>query len=166
MVFPTSVPTEGMLEVRWLDAIAGANGPTVAEWAAGDDITYYLTADGWTPGGDQATVTDDRLTNPTTFEQPGKVSDSLDVVYITNPATPADDVAALTLTQNAKGFVVARKAVLYGATGATTQKVTVYPVTCGVQRELPPEANGVFKIGQKLFVTNAVRRNVAIASGS
>jgi hypothetical protein len=32
-----------------------------------------------------------------------------------------------------------------------------------VQREMAPEANGVFKIGQKQFVTNTVRRFVAFS---
>lgn len=161
---PTAVPTDENYLVKFVPTIAGANGPTVSEMNAGTDITYSFTADGWNPGGDQATVADDRLTSPSTFEQPGKVTDTLDVVYVTNPAVPADDVAATTLAKDVVGFVVVRKGIAHDTAIATSQKVTVYPIKCGVQRDLPPEANNVFKVGQKLFVTGPLRRNVSVAS--
>lgn len=165
-VIPTAVPTDENYIVQWVPTIAGANGPTVAEFNAGVDLTYYFTPDGWNPGGDQATVADDRLTASQTFEQPGKVTDTLDVIYVTNPAVPAEDVAALTLVKDASGFIVVRKAVAHDTAIATTQKVTVMPIKCGVPRDMAPEANGVFKIAQKLFVTNKVRRNVSVAASA
>jgi hypothetical protein len=164
MVVSKSVPTEGNYEIRFIDVIAGVGGPTVAEWAAGEDLTYYFTPDGWNPGGDQATVVDDRLTNPQSFEQPGKVTDTLDTIYVTNPGSAEDDVAALTLTKDTEGYLAYRKAVPYGTTATTSHKATVIPIKSGVQRDLPPEANGVFKIAQKQFVTGPVRRNVPFAS--
>jgi hypothetical protein len=158
----TSVPTDGNYIAQWIPAISGPNGCTVAEWNAGKDLTYYFTPDGWTPGGDQATVTDDRLTAPQVFEQPGKVTDTLDTVYVINPQSPTDDVAELTLIQNVAGFIGVRKAMPHDTAVAAAQKVTIYPIKCGVQRDLTPEANGVFKKAQKQFITNNVRREVAV----
>lgn len=162
-IISTSVPTDGNYHVRFLPTIAGNAGPTLAEWNAGIDLTTYFTADGWTPGGSQATVTDDRLTAPQSFEQPGKATDTLDVIYVTNPTSASDDVAALTLVQNATGFIVDRVGIPHDtAAAATTQKVTVRPIKAGVQWDVPPEANGIFKISQKLFITNTVRRRVPL----
>jgi hypothetical protein len=158
----TAVPTDGNYITKHLPVVSGDEGPTLAEWEAGEDLTYYFTADGWTPGGDQATVTDDRLTADQTFEQPGKETNSLDTVYVTNPESPEDDVAALSLPKGTKGFLAVRKALPHDEPAEAGQKVTLHPFTAGVQRDLPPEANGVFKIGQKQFITNEVRRNVAI----
>jgi hypothetical protein len=158
----TAVPTDGNYIIKYLPVVAGEEGPTLAEWNAGEDLTYYFTADGWTPGGDQATVTDDRLTADQTFEQPGKETNSLDTIYVTNPESPADDVAAITLVKGARGFFGVRKGMPHDEDAAADQKVNLHPISAGVQRDLPPEANGVFKIGQKQFITNEVRRNVAI----
>jgi len=161
---PAGSPTEGYLEIRFLPTISGAAGPTVAEWAAGTDLTYYFTSDGWNPGGDQATVTDDRLTARQTFELPGKVGDTLDVVYTENQTDATANAARTTLAQDQKGFIVDRRGIAKGTAAATTQKCTVRPVWCGVQREMAAEANAMFKVGQKLFITGPVRRNVAYSA--
>ena len=161
---PTAVPTDENYLVQWVPTIAGAAGPTVAEFNAGVDITFYFTPDGWKPGGDQATVKDERLASSQSFEQPGKETNSLEVVYVTNPLVPAENVAAVTLAKGTSGYIVVRKAVAHDTAIATTHKVDVWPVKAGVQRDVAPEANGVFKIAQKLFVTNLVRRNVSVVS--
>jgi hypothetical protein len=54
-------------------------------------------------------------------------------------------------------FIVVRTGLPYTTALAAGQKVTVYPITPGEYNELPPEANSVFKIGQKLFVTGQVK---------
>lgn len=164
MALPKSVPADGNLKVVWVPTISNAAAPTVAEVTGGTaiDISCYLTPDGFTTGGDEAVVTDDRLCSTQSFEQPGRFSDTLDVIYVWGDAT--DNVAYTTLTRLAKGFIVARWAKPYATALAAADKIDVYPATCGKQNKMPPEANSVLKCGQKLFITGAVSRDVAVAA--
>ena len=47
---------------------------------------------------------------------------------------------------------------------AAGQKVTVYPISAGEYNEMPPEANSVLKLGQKLFVTGQVKISATTAA--
>lgn len=164
-----STPADGNTRVLWVPAIANTAAPTVAELTAGSvvDISCYLTSDGFTPSLSEQVITDERLCSTQIFEQPGRSTDSLDVIYIdnTNSANAATyNKAADTLTKGAAGFVVVRRGIPYENAIAAAQKVTVFPATAMVQNELPPEANSVNKIGQKLAITGEVKRRVAVAA--
>lgn len=153
-----SVPTDDHLLILWVPAIANINAPKLTELAAAGvkDVTYYFTADGWVPGGDQATVTDDRLTHPQTFEQPGKITNSLDITYVINPADPTNDVARLAFATNAIGFFVARPAVPHDQVKAVGDFVEVWPAKFGKSRRVQAAANDTWKNTQKVFITGPV----------
>lgn len=155
---PASIATEDNYRIKWVDAIAGA-AITAAEWDGGDDITYSLTPDGWTPSQDQATITDDRLTLAQALERPGKKTKGLTVRYVDT----ASGGATAALTEGTSGYIVIRPLVANDLAGAAAQKVVVWPVTCGEQMDDAPVANGVFTKSQKLFVTGAVERQTMAA---
>ena len=99
MALPKSVPADGALKVAWVPTIANSAAQTVAELTGAGviDISCYLTPDGFTPGGDEATVADDRLCSTRTFEQPGRSTDTLDVQYVWGDETDNAAFAALAL---------------------------------------------------------------------
>ncbi len=167
MTAPLSVLGDGNVKVSWVTAITAPTTPAITELNATSsvDLSCYLTADGLTTGTDEQGVTDDRLCSTQTFEQPGRFSDTLELMYVYQPQLPSatDNKAFTTLIHLTTGFVVIRWGKLYSGAFVSTDRVNVMPAVCGVQREQPPEANSVLKIAQKIWVSGIVRRNVAVA---
>lgn len=162
-----STPADGNVLVKILPAVANMDAPTLIEAnAAGAlDISCYLTSDGYTPGVDQAGIPDERLCSTQIFEQPGRITNTLNLTYIDNTNAPneaTDNKAKETLNEGASHVMLVRRGVPYETPLAAGQKVTLWPIKGGVQHELPPEANSVLKISQKIFVTGPVSRSVAL----
>jgi hypothetical protein len=167
MTQPASVPADGNLKVLFVATIADPENPTVAECTAGSvaDLSCYLTATGFNPSTDEQTITDDRLCSRATFERPGRHTDSLEVTYVFNPASPGDDVAYQTLAYLEQGFLVLRWGVPYETAIAAADTVDVYPIQCGIQKKQPPTANSVLMATQKLFIPSpGVQRDVTVAA--
>lgn len=166
MTQPAAVFSDGNVKVAYVPAIANTAAPTVAELTAvaAQDLSCYLTADGWNPNTDEQVATDDRLCSKQTFENRGRFTDSLEISYVYNIPSSADDEARTTLTAGTTGFIVARWGEDYETAFAAADVVDVYPVTLGVQRKQPAEANSVLRITQKPFVTGTVQRDVAVAA--
>lgn len=160
-----STPADGNVRIQWVTTIANTSAPTAAELNAGSskDLSCYLTADGFTPGLDQATISDDRLCDTEVFEQPGRASRSLDITYINNQNTALANDAYDTLIPDTAGFIVRRAGKTYSTTFAAADKVEVWPVKCGKRSNLPPEANSVLKTSQKMFVTGRVIEPATVA---
>jgi hypothetical protein len=166
MTQPVSNTADGNLKVLWVTTIADTSAPTVTELTAGTviDLSCYLTADGFTPGTDEQVINDDRLCSTQTFEQVGRFMDSLQIAYVYRAQDVAgtDNKAFHTLKRGTAGYVVTRWGQTHSDAVASTDVVDVYPATCGQQRKNPPEANSVLRITQKIFVTGAVQRDVAV----
>lgn len=178
MTTPGSLPSDGNLKVTWVPAIANPAAPTAAELNASStiDMTCYLTADGWSPGTDEAVITDDRLCSRQTFEKPGRYTDTLSTTYVFRGqgGSAADNRAFTTLKHLTKGFYVTRWGKAYedaytADVAATTTSpaipadiVDVIPAQLGIQTKQPPEANSVDRLTQRVFVTGPVRRDVKV----
>jgi len=152
---PESMPSDGTLKVTFVSAYAG----TAAGLTAGTDLSCYLTSDGFDPSTDEATVVDSRLCSKQDFEQPGRVSESLEIAYVFNTIDDDEDEARQTLQRGTKGFLAVRWGLDYDDAYAASQEVDVYPITAGVQRKQKPEQNSVLKIMQKTFITAEVQRD-------
>jgi hypothetical protein len=158
-----STPADGNTLVKLVTAIADTSAPKVAtelNAASSVDISCYLTASGWKPSLSEQVVTDERLCSTQTYEQKGRSQRGLDAEYIDNTNSPnaaTFNKAKDTLVPGTPMYVVVRTGLPYTTALAAGQKVTVYPITPGEYSELPPEANSVFKIAQKLFVTGQVK---------
>lgn len=164
-----STPADGNVLVKILPAVADLDAPTLAEVnAAGAvDISCYLTSDGYAPSVDEQVTTDERLCSKQVFEQPGRVTNSLDLTYIDNTNAPneaTDNEAKETLIPGSTHVLLVRRGLPYEDAIAAGQKVTLFPIKPGVYQELPPEANSVLKIMQKMFVTGPVSRSVTVAA--
>lgn len=162
-------PADGNVKVVLVSAIANTDAPTVAEVTAvgAVDISCYLTASGLTPSLSEQVIADERLCSTQTFEKKGRSQRTLEVEYIDNTNTPDEDLHNLakdTLVPGSKQFLVIRRGKAFDGALVATDKVTVYPIEPGEYNELPPEANSVLKIGQKLFVTGETKVSVAVAA--
>lgn len=161
MARPASMPADGMIRVAFAATLT-ASAPAATALTAGTDLTYYLTADGFSPSVDQATVTDDRLGDAQTFEVPGRYSFKLDKIRYTYNTVSGDDAARIALVAGTTGFIAVRWGIAAGTAWTAAQKVDVWPVTLGQPVKLPPTANSVLHIEQAVFVTNTVVTDVAV----
>ena len=161
-----STPADGNTLVLVVSAIADTSAPKVATELNAEssvDISCYLTAGGWKPSLSEQVITDERLCTTQTYEKKGRSQRGLEVEYVDNTNTANEELynkAKDTLIPGAPMFIVVRTGMPYETALAAGQKVTIYPIEPGEYNELPPEANSVFKIGQKLFV----RAGVAISA--
>ena len=166
MTQPASIAADGNLLVKWVPSIANTAAPLATEINAGGsvDLSCYLTGSVFVPSTDEAVIPDPRLCSRQTFEAPGRLTEMMQFGYVFNPASPADNVAYLTLIYLTLGFVVARWGLPFetAVVGGSLQKVDVYPARCGVQQKQPPEENSVLRVSQKIFVRAAVKRDVAV----
>ncbi|MEV1315370.1 hypothetical protein AB0J14_04715 [Micromonospora arborensis] len=164
---PASVNTNGTMLVLFVPTLSNyLTGPTVAELTAGAviDLSCYLTGDGLTTETSENNVEDPRLCSKAVFENRGDYTDTIELTYVFNPASPANDEARLGLPPGTRGFLVLRWAVDSEAPIAAAGEVDVFPVEMGAQRKQTPGRNGVHRITQKPFVTGTVARDVAIAA--
>lgn len=169
MALIPSTPADGNVAVWLVPAIADTTKPKLTEISAvtAVDISCYLTSDGYTTSLDQQVIADERLCSVETFEQPGRVTRSLSVVYIDNTNSPNSTTANKakdTLKPGSVHYVVVRRGKAFDAPFAVGDKVTVTPVKAGEYDDMAPEANSVFKTGQKLFVTERTHTGVALVA--
>jgi len=167
MTMPIAVSTNGTTLVTFVEAIANPAAPKVTEINAGTslDLSCYLTGDGLTTETSENTTEDPRLCSKQIFEARGDYTDTMEITYVFNPASPDDDEARLALPAGTSGFFVIRWAVDSEDAVATADLVDVIPVEMGVQRKNTPTRNGVHKITQKPFITGKVYRDVAVVAG-
>jgi hypothetical protein len=167
MTQPASVFVDENLLVLWVVTIAVPSAPTVAELTAGSvlDATYYFTDGGWKPTIAEDTANDPRLAKRENFNRAGRRATTLPLIYVTNPATPAADAAAITFVEDAVGYFVERRGVDHDTAIAAAQKVNVYPVTLGAQIESDPTGNTPFTIAQTGYLRPPGRQlRVAVAA--
>lgn len=163
---PTSVTSNGTTLVLLVPTIANLAAPTVAELTAGSvvDLSCYITGDGLSTEVTENTIDDPRLCSKQIYSQPGDQSNSLELTYVFNPASPDDDEARLALTEGSQDYVVIRWAMDSDTAIAAGQEVDIYPKLAGVQRKIPVARNSVHRITQRMHVTGEVLRDVAVAA--
>jgi hypothetical protein len=158
LVVPESMPSDGTLKVTFLNTATA----TKSALLAGTELSCYLTSDGWNPTTDEATITDSRLCSKQDFEQPGRLTEGLEVTYVYNTQVSADDLARTTLARNSVGFLAVRWGIDVDEPWDTDQEYDLYPIKAGVQRKNPPEQNSVLKLMQKVFITGPVARDLVV----
>lgn len=165
---PTSVPSDGTLRLTFVATMTDPTAPKLTELNAGtsQELAGYVTGDGWQPSGEQAVVADERIATVQTFEQPGRKSKSLTVVYVHNPEDDDNNEAYLTLAEGTTGYLVARYGVPRAQAYAVGDKVDVYPFTAGEPMKQWNGANSVHTASQRLFITNVVQADAAVVAGS
>lgn len=158
------VAADGHGLVLWVPAIAVPSAPTVTELTGTgvEKITYGLAPDGFDHQTTVATITSGRYTLAQALELDGVITDTLEVKYVWEGTE--DDVVRNILTPGTRGFIVKRMAVANEDAVAADQLVTVVPVQCSIQRDVPPAQNTELMKIQKLNVTGKVERDVAVVA--
>jgi hypothetical protein len=163
---PTAVTTNGSMLALFVETLADYTAPTVAELTAGSviDLTCYLTGDGLTTETTENNVEDPRLCSQQIYEARGDFTNTLELTYVFNPASPADDEARLGLPRGTAGYIAIRWAREHGLAVAADQEFDVYPVEMGEQRKQTPARNSVHRIMQKPFVVGEVARDAVVVA--
>lgn len=154
MTEPASVISDGMVKVVFVTSIADPDAPNALELndPTGLDLSCYLTDTGWAPAMSEDTVTDPRLCSTETFTRPGRNQTTIPLVYVYNPADPAQDEARITLVNRATGFLAARWGVDHETPFAAGDIVDIYPVQLGKPNKQGATANTPLTIMQTAFV--------------
>lgn len=163
-----ATPADGNMKVVVVPTLADPAAPTVTELNAATvvDISCYLTAGGYQPTQDQATISDERLCSTQVFGAPGRktLGLSLQVVDNTNSEYEAEyNEAVETLVEGQDVYVVERRGLPFDAPFAADQTVRVWPIKAGMKQNDPPEANSVLRATIPTFVTADVVDVVAVA---
>ncbi|MDF2915992.1 MAG: hypothetical protein K0S70_209 [Microbacterium sp.] len=166
-----STPSDGNVKTAIVTALADPGAPALTELNAvtTEDVSCYLTPDGFAMTLEQATITDERLCSTETFGQPGRKTYGLTLTGIdnTNSANEAtDNVLVDTLVEGTQLYLVRRRGVPFDDAWATGDKVTVIPFKPGVKTDVAPEANSVIRSTWQCFVTGGVQTEVAVVAGA
>lgn len=164
MTAPLSVGTNGTVAAWFVPAFANYRTPKLTEATASGAlaIALYLTGDGFRAEVNENTVTDERLGSREVFEAPGDITNQLEIEYVYNLASPANDQARIIIPRGTQGFVMSRSTYNADLALAVAQIVDVYPVTAGVQRKPAKGRNAIHSMAQKMFVSGEVARDVPI----
>lgn len=165
LTVPKSVNTNGTVKATFVATIAAGSGiPTTTELNAvsSEELSCYITGEGLNWETSENTIEDPRLCSKQVFQARGDFTDSLEITYVFNPASAADNKAALKLVAGVKGFIALRWAVDVENVWAIANIIDVVPVEAGQPRKMTAARNGVHRIVQKLYVTGTVLRDVAL----
>jgi len=166
----SSVLADGNLLVLGAPASVLAAGKKLTDLKLSDltaatfvDLTYDFTAgSGWADGRTQESVSDDRLTSPTVFTRPGKVTDTLTAQYVYGSS---DSVADPLLVEGAAIVFATRWAVPHDQALSATDKFDLWYTIAGVKAKDQPAANSVFTKTQSFFIQKfRVARDVTLSA--
>lgn len=170
LVIPPGVAADGAVKVQFVTAIADLAAPKVAtevKAVSSVEASCLLTKDGFTPGAETSSASDERLCSKQLFEDYGTVTYTIDVltyIYdVQNPSSASNKLYAA-MPEGTTGFLVVRWGLDADVDWAAAQIVDVYPVKLGPQIKQPPETNSKLKVQQKPFVTGPIQEDVAVAA--
>jgi hypothetical protein len=156
------IPIDGKTRVAYVAAIVNKAGPTVAELNLGLLLQNTMTADGLV--GFEATTADvDTKSLASVFDTVTVGTDSFSGTMLRLKKQDATDTIFNTLQKGVTGFIVVRRYLVHTTAWIAGQKVNVYPIICGTERELPPESNtvGKYEMPTKIYDEPVLRATVA-----
>lgn len=123
-------PYEENTTVWLVPAVADINAPTLAEIAAGTDVTCFLTKDGLNPGGSTAEVDSGSLCTRVDGKGVGSVSYAFSLKGFRDNDAGGDTLWDLCNWGDAMVAVV-RRGITYGTAAAAAQVVETYEGALG-----------------------------------
>jgi hypothetical protein len=156
------VPNDGKTRVAFVAAISNTSAPTVAELNAGILLQSTITSDGLV--GFEAETADVPTTSlASEFDTLTVGRDSFSGTMLRLKKQDGTDTVYNTLVKGTAGYIVIRRYLAQSTSWAAGQKVNVYPVICGRERELAPEANTVarYEVPTKINAEPVLRATVA-----
>jgi hypothetical protein len=157
--------TDGLRKYVFVPSLLDPTAPTTDELtAAGSvDLSCFIRLDGGLDYSvDEGVVNNSKVCDDQDYEEPGRIKHQWALTYVRKD-TGTEDKAYATLKRFARGYLVERFGVASATAFTTGDKVNTYPVTCGAQVPLAPEANGAEWIKQKLFVNSKSYQDATVA---
>lgn len=164
--FPPGISAQGQGALWYLPAVAGANGPTVAEITAGIELSCAI--DGFNPSSSQNKIKKVRYCTITAYEIPGKVETTIAATkFVYDPQNPTSTTYPwfVTMKLNVTGFLMNRLGVAFDTAPAAGQFVNLYPIICGQQNPVGIDPNGEgdeLVYSQEFSISGPVRYGKAI----
>lgn len=150
---PAAVPSMGTRRVVFIPAAVDIDALTVAEVTAGENISCYLTRDGWQATKDQNTIVDGRYCSAQDYEIPGTKTRQLNLQYTFNLNTPTADEARVALDEGTTGILVHFVQIdEYEEEFGVGDWYEAVPVRMGEQNIVQVEENALDRITQKAFI--------------
>lgn len=153
---------DGFIRVAIVTTISAIAAPTVAELNAGTLITSVVTADGLV-GFEATTAEVDTTALDSTFDTKGVGRDSFDGTMLRIKKQDGVDGVFNLLVRGLLTNVVVRRDVLTATAWTVGQKVEVYPVVIGRERNLAPEANTVRRYEIPTMIRSAPELRATVA---
>ncbi|MFD5795596.1 hypothetical protein ACFWIO_19060 [Streptomyces diastatochromogenes] len=145
--------SDGMTRVYWVSTIANINAPTTSELNAGSDFTQRITPDGLKLDPSTADVDTSSLASTFDTKTVGRVGFDVELTF-KRGSTGTEDLPFTTLKYGVSGYLAVRRGVSYTTAWTTSQKVEIYPITCGEPQNSSPAANEVMKFVSPMKVTS------------
>lgn len=153
---------DGNTRVAWVPTISTITAPTTTELNAGVLLTSILTKDGLM-GFEAETQGVDTSSLASKTDTEGVGRDKFGKLGLRLKKQSGTDTAYTTLTRTTAGYVVIRRDIDQATAWASSQAVEVYPVVCGTNKNLSPEANTVRRYEVPLFLTSDPALRAAVA---
>lgn len=153
---------DGNTRVAYVPAVSNIAAPTTAELNAGTILTDKVTADGLV-GYEATTAEVDTTSLASTFDTKSIGRDTFSGTMLRLKKQDGTDTVYNLLVRGTTGYVVIRRDTDYNTAWASTQKVEVYPIICGRERILPPEANTVRRYEVPTMITSAPNLRAVVA---
>lgn len=150
MTQPASVTFDGTDLILWVPSLESIDFPGLSELTdpAVLDLSCYFADQGFNPTLSEANVPDIRQCTTEDFGDPGRVTHTIPLVYVTNPADPTQDEARTTLIRGAQGYLVERPGVDFEEPLAAGDLVSVWSVRLGMQQMIDRTQNTKWRISQ------------------
>jgi hypothetical protein len=148
------VLADGNTRVAWVGAISNINTPTTTELNLGVLLQSVITADGLM-GFEATTAEVDTTALASTFDTKTIGRDAFSGTGLRLKKQTGTDTVYTTLARGTNGYIVVRRDTAETTAWASSDKVEVYPVTCGQRKLLAPTANSVRKYEVPTPVTSA-----------
>lgn len=158
---PTSFQSDGMHTITYVPAASNPLSAAILNGGTAKDVTYGLTADGFTYAVTQATVEDKRYTLQQDLSAPGKTTETL---VLKMPDTTDAGSPAVLFTEGLRGYLVIRRQVANGTAYAAAQVVDVLDVVFGKQSPDAPTENGLDTMTQTTFFKSATQRKAVVVA--
>ena len=136
---------EGRTKIHFVPTIADTSGPTAAELAAGDDLTSFITKDGYQPNVTNNKIDTGGIDTDFITEIQGSYGAALTLQCMRDDTT---DTAWTTLQRGTQGYIVLGYDSAAGI--AVSDDVQVWPVEFGTPVMQPSAANTM-----QMFIADA-----------
>lgn len=158
----SSKPFEEYTNVIFCTTIASIAAPTVAEIAAGDDLTTFITKDGLTTPSNQNMVDSATISTRFDAQRVGSYGGPINLTMKRDDDDAVDPFELLAWGD--EGFMVIRRLVPYATSFAAGQRVEVYPVEAHNPIMAGSAANEEQRFSQQFAVTSTPNEHGVVAA--